>query len=249
MIMSIDLSGILMIDSHNHLFRQPAEPSPGTLYLIPGYSLASSLQAVETAGSINSGNSRASALVGIAPQELVFGKFGEQDLQGLEQLISSNPGLVCGIGEIGIDLHYGTQEQLPAIQKLFEAQLELASRFGLPVAIHSRDAEDLIAGILPSYNLRGIMHAYGGSPGTAEKLAGLGYLISIVPLKSKGRKKVIRKIGLGSLCIETDYPYIGKDLGSLELSAQIISSALEIPQEQVYSTTRDNVIRVLDLNK
>ena len=54
---------------------------------------------------------------------------------------------VIGVGEIGLDYHYNTETRDAQI-KLFETQLEIAHKYDLPVAIHTRDADEDTAAIL-----------------------------------------------------------------------------------------------------
>ena len=66
----------------------------------------------------------------------------DEDLALLEKQIQNSK--VVGIGEIGLDYHYGSDNKDKQIS-LFRKQMELASKYNLPVVIHSRDAtEDTI---------------------------------------------------------------------------------------------------------
>ena len=78
--------------------------------------------------------------IGIHPENV--DTYKDKDLKFIEDNLK-NPKIIA-IGEIGLDYHY-TKENKTAQIKLFEKQLQLATKYHLPVIIHSRDAtEDTI---------------------------------------------------------------------------------------------------------
>src|SRR5699024_3693206 len=81
------------------------------------------------------------ATIGIHPEYA-----GTDASQHLTDTVLTNPRVV-GVGEIGLDYHERNDNRDAQI-RLFEQQLELARRHNLPVAIHTRDAEDDTAAIL-----------------------------------------------------------------------------------------------------
>mgnify|MGYP001077457136 CR=1 FL=1 len=123
--------------------------------------------------------------------------------------ILQNPRVV-GIGEIGLDYHYGCDNRDAQI-KLFESQLEIATRAGLPVAIHTRDADDDTAAILSHANVRGVMHCYTSSWELARKMLDRGFYFSasgILTFKNADAiRDIFAKIPNDRIVIETDSPY------------------------------------------
>ena len=85
---------------------------------------------------------------------------------------------VAAVGEIGLDYHY-SPETRDAQRELFARQLDLANMFGLPVVIHTRDADDDTLGILREIPSKGIIHCFTGSPTFCRALLDLGFYISI----------------------------------------------------------------------
>ena len=85
---------------------------------------------------------------------------------------------VAAVGEIGLDYHY-SPETAKAQMELFALQLETARAFGLPVVIHTRDADDDTLGILREIPSRGVIHCFTGSPKFCRSLLDLGFMISI----------------------------------------------------------------------
>ena len=79
---------------------------------------------------------------------------------------------VSAVGEIGLDYHY-SPETRSAQMDLFARQLELARSLGLPVVIHTRDADDDTLGLLREIPSKGIIHCFTGSPGFCRASAAL----------------------------------------------------------------------------
>lgn len=127
----------------------------------------------------------------------------------LTDAILSHP-RVIGVGEIGLDYHMGTQTRDAQI-KLFERQIALARRHNLPVAIHTRDAEDDTAAILSAAGAFGVMHCYTSSWNLAKKMLDLGFYFSasgILTFKNADEvRDTFAKIPTDRIVIETDAPY------------------------------------------
>ena len=83
---------------------------------------------------------------------------------------------VVGVGEIGLDYHYNSDNKKQQIE-LFEQQLDIAKKYNLPVAIHTRDAEEDTANILTG-DVCGVMHCYTSSWDLAKKMLDRGFFFS-----------------------------------------------------------------------
>ena len=118
---------------------------------------------------------------------------------------------VSAVGEIGLDYHYspGTREQQ---RELFAKQLELAKKLGLPVVIHTRDADDDTLGLLREIPSRGIIHCFTGSPGFCRALLDLGFYISISGIVTFRAADNVRESALAvpddRILVETDSPFL-----------------------------------------
>ena len=120
-----------------------------------------------------------------------------------------NHPLVIGVGEIGLDYHYNTNNRDEQI-KLFELQLQIAEQHKLPVAIHTRDAEeDTIAILTDKY--RGVMHCFTSSWDLAKVMLDRGFYFSasgIITFKNAEHvRETFSKIPNDRIVIETDSPY------------------------------------------
>ena len=115
---------------------------------------------------------------------------------------------VIGIGEIGLDYHERDDNRDAQI-KLFQQQLEIAREHNLPVAIHTRDADDDTVAILT--NARGVMHCFTSGWNLANTMLNRGFYFSasgILTFKNAAEiRETFAKIPIDRIVIETDAPF------------------------------------------
>ena len=119
---------------------------------------------------------------------------------------------VVAVGETGLDFHYDyapRERQLAA----FEAQLDLAAESGLPVVVHSRDADDAMLDVLRARgrDVRGVLHCFTGGDELLDAGLDAGWWVSfggIVTFRSFGTPDQVRRVPWERLMIETDSPYL-----------------------------------------
>ena len=119
---------------------------------------------------------------------------------------------VLAVGEIGLDYHEMGADTRDAQIELFERQLDMARRAGLPVAIHTRDAESDTFDILSRYpDIYGVMHCFTSSYDLAKKMLDRGYFFSasgILTFKNAADiRDTFSRIPIDRLVVETDSPY------------------------------------------
>ena len=138
----------------------------------------------------------------------------EIDLTILEKEISqslSDPRFV-GIGEIGLD--YFVEGLDPHQQEyFFNAQLDLAQKFQLPVILHVRRSQDAILKALRRHNIPGgIAHAFNGSFQQAEQFIELGFKLGFGGAATYERalqiRRLLTELPIDSIVTETDAPDI-----------------------------------------
>ena len=122
--------------------------------------------------------------------------------------ILNNPHVI-GVGEIGLDYHFGKQYRTLQIE-LFEKQLNIAQIHNMPVAIHTRDADEDTAAILTDRNY-GVMHCFTSSWNLAKTMLDRGFYFSasgILTFKNaESIRETFAKIPNDRIVIETDAPY------------------------------------------
>lgn len=119
---------------------------------------------------------------------------------------------IVAIGEIGLDYYWEPVDK-PKQKAFFEAQLDMAREFDLPVLIHDREAHgDCFETVLKYPTVRGVFHGYSGSAEMARELTRRGWYIAFggtVTFKNAHRvREVAASVDLDHLLIETDCPYM-----------------------------------------
>jgi len=122
---------------------------------------------------------------------------------------------VLAWGEIGLDFHYDNSPRDVQVE-VFKRQLRAARECGLPVVIHTREAETETIEILKSdyegAERRGIFHCFSGSMELAQQALELGFMISFSGIvtfkKAEELREVAKQVPLNRLLIETDCPYL-----------------------------------------
>jgi TatD DNase family protein len=149
------------------------------------------------------------AIVGRHPHE--SGGFDVHDLEEIERA-AADPG-ARAIGETGLD-YYRDRAQREEQRRAFEAQLGLAARLEMPIAIHTRAAEDDTFAILREHAGRVpavIMHCFS-TPGRLDECVERGYLCSfagnVTYPKAIELQRAARELPGELLLVETDAPFL-----------------------------------------
>ncbi len=87
------------------------------------------------------------------------------------------------------------------------------------------------------------MHCFAGTKEQAQKAVELGGHVSIPPMRSKERKKLIKSLAIENLLAETDAPYIGKRPEDVAASIAMIAEIRGISQQEAEKATFDNALR------
>lgn len=137
----------------------------------------------------------------------------QDHLQQLEQLLKTQQ--VVAIGEIGLDTYTAEMKQQKVFakqQQFFDAQLELAKQYGLPVLLHIRRSHAEALAMLKKHKFPhgGIAHAFGGGVEEAKAFARLGFKLGVTGQvtnpNAKRLHQVVQAVGAAHLVLETDCP-------------------------------------------
>ena len=120
--------------------------------------------------------------------------------------------LFFGIGECGLDF-YRMRQSREAQENSFRFQIGLATRLGLPLIVHSRDAMDETLAILREARpASGIMHCFAGDRSAARSVLDLGFYISFAGNVTYRSATVLHDsasfVPLDRLLVETDAPFL-----------------------------------------
>ena len=150
--------------------------------------------------------------VGVHPNEVLKDK----DYENYTLISDISKNLKCvGIGECGLDYHFGNEDKEK--QKLsFITQIKVARDTGLPLIIHSRDADDDMINILQDEYKKGafkaILHCFSSGKELALCGLDLGFYISFSGIVTFKSAKLIQEIACivpkDRILVETDAPYL-----------------------------------------
>jgi TatD DNase family protein len=142
--------------------------------------------------------------IGLHPQKAT------DELQPTADLIEENSKQISGIGEIGLDKTYGSDEVGFGRQiEVFEKMLSLAEKMRKPISVHSRRTLDEIFSVLQSYRLSGILlHWFAGSKQQLRKAMDLGCFVSYGPatVYSQDKQTLLSQTLNDKILFETDGP-------------------------------------------
>ena len=191
------------------------------------------------------------AAVGVHPENIGGGRVSE-----IEEL--SKHKKCVAIGEIGLD-YYWVSDNKEEQKALFEEQIILANKLGLPVIVHDRDAHADTLEILKKHRPKGVVHSFSGSTETAKEILKLGMYIGIggvITFKNaKKLPEVVAELPEDRFLLETDAPYLtpAPYRGEINHSAMIYYTAKKIAEirntsvESVLNSARKNTEKLFGI--
>jgi TatD DNase family protein len=166
---------------------------------------------------------------------------------------------VVALGEAGLDYHYNT-DTLDAQERGLRTHIAAARETGLPLVIHSREADDHMARILEEEAGKGafpaVLHCYTGGPELAQRAIALGLSISFTGIltfkKSDALRTIAASLPADRIMVETDAPYLapGPHRGKrnepafVVETAKVLADARGVSFEEIARTTTDNFFRL-----
>ncbi len=254
----------LIVDSHCHLDYD------GLYENLPDV-----LKRAETAGvglvlSISSRVRNAAKIIGIAEaHENVFCTIGthphnaheELDVTVAELVALAQHPKVLGLGEAGLDYHYDLSPR-EAQMTGFRNHIEAARETGLPLVIHTREAEDDTARVLEEEMAKGafkaVLHCFTSQQWLAERGVELGLYVSfsgILTYKTAENLRVAaRALPEDRILVETDAPYLapvpfrGKsnEPAFVARTLETLATARGVSRDQMAAATSANFFRLFD---
>lgn len=208
----------MLIDSHCHLdFPELAGDEPGVLARartagVAGMlTIGTRLDQFERVLAIAERNDNVWCSVGVHPHEAK-----DEGQRTPDRLIeAARHPKVVGIGETGLDFYY---EHSPREEQAesFRAHIAASRATGLPLIVHTRDADSETGDVLEEEHSKGafpgLIHCFSSGPEVARRALALGMYISIsgiVTFKAADSlRAIVRDIPLDRLLVETDSPYL-----------------------------------------
>jgi TatD DNase family protein len=172
--------------------------------------------------------------------------------------LSQHPKVVA-FGEAGLDYFYqhGSRE---AQERGFRTHIAAARATGLPLVIHTREADDDCGRILEDEmakgSFRAVLHCYTGGRELAMKAISLGLSISFTGIltfkKSQNLRDLAAELPADRIMVETDAPYLapGKYRGKrnepcyVVETAKVLAEARAVSLEEITRQTTENFFRL-----
>lgn len=166
---------------------------------------------------------------------------------------------VVGIGECGLDFYYGHSGQANQ-RAVFAAHIEAAQATGLPLIIHTRDADEMMLEMLAAAMDKApfvpLLHCYTSGKALAEQVYGWGGYISFSGIATFKNADAVRAIAAAAptdrLIIETDCPYLApvpkrgrrNEPALLVHVAEFLATLRGVPLEDFTAQTTRNFFRL-----
>ncbi len=207
-----------LIDTHCHLDFPEFDPDrddviarareKGIRYFV---NVGSSLQGSEKSVSLSRQFDCVFATVGLHPHEA--DRCDEKALARIDALSAEKK--VVAIGETGLDFfkNYASRENQV---RLFSRQIELAKKRGLPLVIHSRQAQGEILGIMKErMPLKAVVHCFSGDELFLNECLDMGFFVSftcnITYKKAGDLRALLERAPVERLMLETDAPFLSPE--------------------------------------
>ncbi len=166
---------------------------------------------------------------------------------------------VVGIGETGLDFYYDHSPREDQ-RASFRNHIAAARETGLPLIVHTRDADDETAAILAEEMgegaFSGVIHCFSAGPALAETAIELGLYISFSGIvtfrKSDELRRIAANVPPDRLLVETDAPYLapvprrGKrnEPAFVAHTAAAVAAARDVDIDVISQQTTDNFFRL-----
>ncbi|MBP5534376.1 MAG: TatD family hydrolase [Alphaproteobacteria bacterium] len=168
---------------------------------------------------------------------------------------------IIGVGETGLDYHYETIDRKYQQESLM-IHIEAARQTGLPLIIHTRDADDDMAAILQEamiyHPFKAMLHCFSSSEKLAKKALDLGCYLSISGMvtfkKADDLRQIIKKIPLNRLLVETDAPFLApvpyrgqrNEPAYIVETFKMLSELKDVPQKKLEEALESNFYTLFD---
>lgn len=273
----------MLVDSHCHLdFEKYAEKGLFKNFDLEKHSLEPVLERAYCSGvthilavgtcledssyntQISHKNLKVFSAVGIHPDNASV----HADIYGISASIAELEKIsrsAISIGECGLDFHNFetlSDENKAKQIEMFEAQVDLSIRLGLPLEIHSRMAEEETIAILKNNSkAQGVIHCFSGSNNFAKACLDVGFYISFSGIVTFKNAQSLREIAadlvpLDRILIETDSPFLSptpyrglvNEPARVVEVAKCLSEVKQIDSEKIQKITSENFFNCFNIN-
>jgi TatD DNase family protein len=199
------------------------------------------------------------ASAGVHPHEARIAD--ERVLDSLAGL--AREGRIAAIGEIGLDFHYDHSPR-EVQREVFRRQIRIARESGLPVIVHTREADLETSAILEEEGAGetgGVIHCFTGGLELARRALALGFSLSFSGILAFPRAETIQQVAreapLDRILVETDAPFLAPPphRGKRNEPAFVVEVARKLAalrgatSEEIGKATRENHARLFSRSR
>lgn len=176
------------------------------------------------------------------------------EAERVADLIRRERSRLAAIGEVGLDRWKVRDEGDLALQReIFALFIDLSLELDLPLNVHSRSAGRHAIQLLCERGAKRVqLHAFDGRAARAEPAVEAGYFFSVPPsiVRSPQKQKLVRRLPLSCLLLETDSPVLGpardqrNEPANVLVSLKAIAKLKGLAEEEVASAVRENTLRL-----
>ncbi|WP_232631000.1 TatD family hydrolase [Methylobacterium sp. Leaf118] len=253
----------MLVDSHCHLdFPDFAEDIPGVIARAEAagvtrlLTIATRVAKADTYRALAEAHAAVWYTVGTHPH----GAAEEPDVPADTIAALADAPRCVGIGEAGLDYHYADAAPEAVQERVLRAHIEAARLAGLPLVIHSRDADLQMEAVLTDEMARGpfeaVLHCFSSGARLAQVGVELGLSVSFSGIvtfrRSEALRDIARSIPRDRILVETDAPFLapephrGKrcEPAYTADTARVLARTLDLPFEAFAALTTANFYRL-----
>ncbi len=245
----------MLVDTHTHLCDPVFDPDrEAVLERARAAGVGAVVSVSETLAEVERNLELATELDGrlLVAAGLFPTVLDEEQGRRIEERIRAERQRLVAVGEVGLDLWKVQEPEGREVQRrIFTRFIDLAIELDLPLNVHSRSAGRPTIDLLLERGARRVqLHAFDGRAAKALPAVEAGYFFSVPPsiVRSPQKQKLVRRLPLESLLVETDSPVLGPDPAernepanvrvSIDEIARLKEVAPEAVEEAVIANTR-----------
>ena len=260
----------MLVDSHCHLNYAdfPDEDvekviknaeNNGVGYIL---TVAADYDSLPDVTKISSEYANVFAAFGIHPEYAGKVRITEEEIK---EILLGSPKFI-GVGECGMDFYYDNAADLKTQTDLFVTHINVARETGLPLIIHSRNADketiDILSSEMKSGEFKAELHCFCGNREMAFSALDLGLYISASGIITFGKKSldlcdIFKDIPFDRLLVETDSPYLAptpkrgrrNEPAYVRHTAEKLAELKGVDVEAIEEYTSNNFFKLFDKAK
>ena len=203
-------------------------------------------------------------MMGLHPTSVNENDNWREDLALVDRYLQTPPEGIprfWGVGEIGLDLYWSTDYREQQIEA-FEAQIEMALKYDLPIVVHTRSAWTEMCEVMERFagrGVRGVFHAFSDDVESYRLLKKCGDFLfgvgGVVTFKKSKLAEVVKQMDLEDIILETDCPYLTpvphrgerNESSYVKFVCAKVAELKEVDYQVVTEQTTANVKRIFKL--